>query len=362
MQRKLLVAKKRKGWISSRGRRNKRQNKPRKNNRKPAGRYLWRTKNLLSHESLLWAVFGVVILILFALDLGVFHRKSHEVGIKEALAWSGIWLAVAIVFNLLVYFWMGTEAAIEFAAGYLMERALSFDNLFVFLLIFTYFKVPSIHQYKVLFWGILAALVMRGIFVVAGIELIEEFHWVIYLFGAFLFVSGLKLALRKDEEPMDVGRNPVLRFCKRFLPTTDQYGDGNFILTIDGKRFVTPLFIVLLIIETSDILFAFDSVPAILGITLNPTIVYTSNIFSILGLRALYFALAGCMVMFRYLSQGVTLILIFVGAKMLASGFIEIPAAIALGVIMLVLAASIALSLILPDRRANKRPYQSNFK
>jgi tellurite resistance protein TerC len=317
---------------------------------------------LIDHESLLWAVFGVVILILFALDLGVFHRKSHEVGIKEALVWSGIWLAAAIVFNLLVYFWMGTESAIEFAAGYLVERTLSFDNLFVFLLIFTYFKVPSIHQYKVLFWGIIAALVMRGIFVVAGIELIEKFHWVIYLFGAFLLVSGLKLALRKDEEPIDVGRNPVLRFCRRFLPTTDQYGNGDFLLTIDGKRFITPLFIVLLIIETSDILFAFDSVPAILGITLNPTIVYTSNIFSILGLRALYFALAGCMVMFHYLNQGVTLILIFVGAKMLLSGFLEIPAAIALGVIVLVLAGSIVLSLILPSRKSSKSPSHYNSK
>jgi len=317
---------------------------------------------LINHESLLWAVFGVVILILFALDMGVFHRKSHEVGIKEALVWSGIWLAAAIVFNLLVYLWMGTESAIEFAAGYLVERTLSFDNLFVFLLIFTYFKVPSIHQYKVLFWGIVAALVMRGIFVVAGIELIEKFHWVIYLFGAFLLVSGLKLALRKDEEPIDVGRNPVLRFCRRFLPTTDQYGDGNFLLTIDGKRFITPLFIVLLVIETSDILFAFDSVPAILGITLNPAIVYTSNIFSILGLRALYFALAGCMVMFHYLNQGVTLILIFVGAKMLLSGLIEIPAAIALGVIVLVLAGSIVLSLILPSRKASKSPSHSNSK
>ncbi len=317
---------------------------------------------MINHESLLWAVFGVVILILFALDMGVFHRKSHEVGIKEALVWSGIWLAAAIVFNLLVYLWMGTESAIEFAAGYLVERTLSFDNLFVFLLIFTYFKVPSIHQYKVLFWGIVAALVMRGIFVVAGIELIEKFHWVIYLFGAFLLVSGLKLALRKDEEPIDVGRNPVLRFCRRFLPTTDQYGDGNFLLTIDGKRFITPLFIVLLVIETSDILFAFDSVPAILGITLNPAIVYTSNIFSILGLRALYFALAGCMVMFHYLNQGVTLILIFVGAKMLLSGLIEIPAAIALGVIVLVLAGSIVLSLILPSRKASKSPSHSNSK
>ncbi|VVB72019.1 Integral membrane protein TerC family protein [uncultured archaeon] len=307
---------------------------------------------MINHESLLWVVFGVLILILFALDMGVFHRKSHEISIKEALMWSGIWLGVAFAFNLLVYFWMGTESAIEFAAGYLVERTLSFDNLFVFLLIFSYFKVPKIYQYKVLFWGITAALVMRGIFVMAGIELIDKFHWIIYIFGAFLLVSGLKIALRKDEEPIDVGRNPVFRFCKRFLPTTDEYGCGNFVLIKNGKRYMTPLFIVLLIIETSDILFAFDSVPAILGITLDPFIVYTSNIFSILGLRALYFALAGCMVMFRFLNQGVTLILIFVGAKMLGSGFFEIPAEMALGVIVFVLAGSIALSLILPDHRS----------
>ena len=257
---------------------------------------------------------------------------------------------------------MGTERAIEFAAGYLVERTLSFDNLFVFLLIFSYFKVPSIHQYKILFWGIIAALVMRGAFIIAGIELMDKFHWIVYIFGAFVLVSGLKLALRKDEEPMDVGRNPVLRLCKRFLPTTEDYGDGNFIISKGGKRFVTPLFIVLLIIETSDVLFAFDSVPAILGITLNPTIVYTSNIFSILGLRALYFALAGCMVMFRYLNQGVTVILIFVGAKMLVSGFIEIPAVIALGVIVFVLVASIVVSMILPDKKAGTRPLKSDIK
>ena len=317
---------------------------------------------MISHEAMLWVVFGAVILILFALDLGIFHKKSHEVGIKEALTWSGIWLIVAIAFNLLVYFWMGTERAIEFAAGYLVERTLSFDNLFVFLLIFSYFKVPSIHQYKILFWGIIAALVMRGAFIIAGIELMDKFHWIVYIFGAFVLVSGLKLALRKDEEPMDVGRNPVLRLCKRFLPTTEDYGDGNFIISKGGKRFVTPLFIVLLIIETSDVLFAFDSVPAILGITLNPTIVYTSNIFSILGLRALYFALAGCMVMFRYLNQGVTAILIFVGAKMLVSGFIEIPAVIALGVIVFVLVASIVVSMILPDKKAGTRPLKSDIK
>lgn len=308
-----------------------------------------------SSESLLWAVFAITILILFALDMGVFHRQSHKISIREALIWTGIWMAVAFLFNLAVYFWMGPEAAIEFAAGYLVERTLSFDNLFVFVLIFSYFQVPSRYQYRVLFWGITAALILRGIFVLAGIELIDRFHWIIYLFGAFLLVSGLKLALRKDEQPMDVGRNPVLGFCRRFLPTTAQYGDGDFFLRINGQLYATPLFIVLLVIETTDVLFAFDSVPAILGITLNPIIVYTSNIFSILGLRALYFALAGCVVMFRYLNQGITLILIFVGAKMLISGFYEIPATSALGVIVLVLLSSVALSVLMPSSKTEER-------
>ena len=317
---------------------------------------------MISNEMLLWAAFAAIILVLFAVDLGVFHRKSHRITIREALIWSGIWLAVAFAFNLLVYHWMGSEAAIEFAAGYLVERALSFDNLFVFLLIFSYFKVPALYQYRVLFWGIAAALVLRGLFIVAGIELIDRFHWIIYLFGAFLLASGMKMAARKDEEPMDVGRNTILRFCRRFIPTTDQYNDGSFFLKIKGKSFATPLFIVLLVIETSDIIFAFDSVPAILGITLNPFIVYTSNVFSILGLRALYFALAGCMAMFHYLNQGITLILVFVGAKMLLSSFYEIPAGIALGFVLVVIAASIGLSLILPDGRTCEGQSQSNLK
>lgn len=311
---------------------------------------------------MLLAVFGSVIAILFALDLGIFHRRSHEVGIKEALIWSGIWLAVAAAYNLLVYFCMGQERAVEFAAGYLVERTLSFDNLFVFLLIFSYFRVPAIYQYRVLFWGIIAALLMRGMFIVAGIELIEKFHGIVYLFGAFLLATGLKLFFRKDEEPLDVGRNPVFRLCKKILPTVEEYGNGEFILSRGSKLFVTPLFLVLLVIETSDILFAFDSVPAILGITLNPTIVYTSNIFSILGLRALYFALAGCMTLFRYLNKGITFILIFIGAKMLLSGLVEIPAAFALGVIIFILAASIALSLLLTDRQEMEHPAKPHLK
>jgi len=311
---------------------------------------------------MLLAVFGSAIAILFALDLGIFHRRSHEVGIKEALIWSGIWLAVAAAYNLLVYFCMGQERAVEFAAGYLVERTLSFDNLFVFLLIFSYFRVPAIYQYRVLFWGIIAALLMRGMFIVAGIELIEKFHGIVYLFGAFLLATGLKLFFRKDEEPLDVGRNPVFRLCKKILPTVEEYGNGEFILSRGSKLFVTPMFLVLLVIETSDILFAFDSVPAILGITLNPTIVYTSNIFSILGLRALYFALAGCMTLFRYLNKGITFILIFIGAKMLLSGLIEIPAAFSLGVIIFILAASIALSLLLTDRQDIEHPAKPHLK
>jgi len=317
---------------------------------------------LIFNRFLLWAIFGATILILLAIDLGIFHRKSHEISIKEALMWSFIWLAVAAVFNVLVYLWMGTESAIEFAAGYLVERSLSFDNLFVFLLVFSYFKVPSLYQYKVLFWGILAAFLMRGAFIVAGIELIDNFHWIIYLFGAFILVTGLKMFTQKDADEIDVGRNPVLKICRRFLQTTDDYGDGKFFIRNAGKLFATPLFIVLLVVETTDIIFAFDSVPAILGITLDPFVVYTSNIFAILGLRSLYFALAGCMSMFHYLSHGVTLILIFIGTKMLLSGFYEIDAGIALGIIVLILAVSIGLSILLPNGRSSKVKSGSNSK
>ncbi len=317
---------------------------------------------MISNEFLLWAIFGAAILVMLALDLGVFHRKSHEISIKEALTWSLIWTLVAAIFGLLIYLWMGAEAAIEFTAGYIVERTLSFDNLFVFLLVFSYFKVPSLYQYKVLFWGILAALVMRGIFIIAGIELIDNFHWIIYLFGAFLLVTGLKMLVRKDEDEIDVGRNPVLRLSRRILRTTDDYGDGNFLIRKAGKLFATPLLIVLLVVETTDIIFAFDSVPAILGRTLNPFVVYTSNIFAILGLRSLYFALAGFMAMFHYLGHGVTLVLIFIGTKMLLSGFYEINAAVALGIIVLILAGSIGLSIILPNGRSSNAKSGSNSK
>jgi tellurite resistance protein TerC len=289
-----------------------------------------------------------MVVALLALDLGVFHRKSHEISIKEALIWSAFWIVIALVFNTAIYLWIGSDSAVEFAAAYLIERALSFDNLFIFLLVLSYFKVPSIYQYRVLFWGIIAALVFRGIFIMAGIELIDKFHWVLYLFGAFLIFTGIKISLQKDGKEMDLEGNPVLRLSRKFLPTTSEYHGGSFFASVDGRMMVTPLFIVLLVIETSDLLFAIDSVPAVFGITLDPFIVYTSNIFAILGLRALYFALAGCMLAFCYLSHGITIILIFIGLKMLLTGIYEIPPAIALGIIVAVLAGSIILSIVRP--------------
>jgi tellurite resistance protein TerC len=306
---------------------------------------------LIDNESSLWILFSASVFILLALDLGVFHRKSHVIGIKEAMIWSAIWIAVAVLFNVIVYFWHGQETAMEFAAAYIVERSLSVDNLFVFLLIFSYFKVPAVHQYRVLFWGILAALLLRAIFIITGITLIQNFHWLIYLFGAFLIYTGIKIAFRKEDDGADLSQNRVLKWSKKVLPTVEQYNGGRFFSMDAGKWVVTPMFLVLLVVETSDLIFALDSVPAVLGVTLDPFVAYTSNIFAILGLRALYFALAGCMLMFRFLSGGITLILIFVGAKMLVSGFYEVPVEIALGVIVLVLAAAIGLSVIIPGQK-----------
>lgn len=306
---------------------------------------------MIDNDTLLWIFFCASVFVLLALDLGVFHRKSHVIGIREAMIWSVIWLAVAVLFNIVVYLWYGQETALEFAAAYIVERSLSVDNLFVFLLIFSYFKVPAVHQYRVLFWGILAALALRAIFIMTGITLIQHFHWLIYLFGAFLIYTGLKIAMKKEDDGADLSQNRILRWSKRILPTVEHYDGGKFFSRNGGRWFVTPLFLVLLVVETSDLIFALDSVPAVLGVTLDPFVAYTSNIFAILGLRALYFALAGCMLMFRFLSGGITIILIFVGAKMLASGFYEVPVSIALGIILLVLIAAIGLSVLIPGQK-----------
>ncbi len=300
---------------------------------------------LLSNKYFLWIGFNILVLLMLAIDLGVFHRKDHEISIKEGLIWSAIWIVVALIFNVGVYFWRGSEVALEFFTGYLIERSLSIDNIFVFLLVFTYFKVPAKYQYKVLIWGILGALVFRGIFILLGTLLIAQFHWVLYIFGAFLVFTGIKMGLGQNKE-IEPGRNPILRLLRRILPITEDYDRGKFLIRRGGRLFGTPLLVVLVVVETTDIVFAVDSIPAIFAITLDPFIVYTSNVFAILGLRALYFAIAGLMRIFLYLKYALGFILSFVGVKMLLSSLYPIPDSIALGVIGLSLAVAILLSII----------------
>ncbi|NYT01389.1 MAG: TerC family protein [Methanosarcinales archaeon] len=308
---------------------------------------------MISDPVILWTAFNVGVLLLLALDLGVFHRRSHEIGIKESLIWSAIWTAVALAFNFAVFFWHGYDSALEFTAGYLIERTMSMDNLFVFLMIFTYLKVPAPQQYKVLFWGIMVALVMRAFFIITGVALVERFDWIIYVFGAFLIFTGIKMVLQKDET-IDLEQNRILRLSRRVLPCTACYHGDKFFVKNDGKRFATPLFLVLVAVEITDLIFAMDSIPAVLAISLDPFIVYTSNIFAILGLRALYFALAGCAQIFHYLNYGISTILIFVGGKMVISDFYHIPVSVALGIIALILFISMVASLTRPARAGEK--------
>ena len=304
----------------------------------------------MTNQIFLWVGFNIFVLLLLALDLGVFHRGAKVIKLKESLFWSAVWIVVALLFNAVIYFWRGTDVALQFLTGYLIERSLSVDNLFVFLLIFNYFRVPSAYQYKVLFWGILGALIMRAIFIAAGVTLINMFHWMIYVFGAFLVIIAVKIAFEKEKE-IHPENNPVLKLFRKLMPVTNTYADDRFFIKKAGKTFATPMFIVLLVIETTDVIFAVDSIPAILAITTDPFIVYTSNVFAILGLRALYFALAGIMELFHYLNIGLAVILAFVGVKMLISNFYEIPITIALGVVILTLAASILASLMFPQQQ-----------
>jgi tellurite resistance protein TerC len=308
-------------------------------------------------EVWVWVIFNLFVLAMLALDLGVFHRHSHQIGIKEALVWSGVWIALALLFNLGIYYWRGPDAALEFLAGYLIERSLSVDNIFVFLLIFSYFRAPARHQHRVLIWGVLGALIMRAIFIFAGISLIERFYWVIYIFGALLILTGVRMAAGKDKE-IRPEKNPALKLFRRLMPVTDDYQGGKFFIKQarqEGRRgryFATPLFVVLLMIETTDVIFAVDSIPAILAITLDPFIVYTSNVFAILGLRALYFALAGVMGLFHYLHYGLSAIRIFVGAKMLLTDIYKIPVGVALGVVAGILIISVIASIASPRKEA----------
>jgi tellurite resistance protein TerC len=297
---------------------------------------------------LFWILFNLFVLLMLVLDLGVFHRRAHNIKFREALAWSVAWIALAAIFVVVIFFWHGRTPALEFVTGYAIELSLSVDNLFVFLLIFRFFQVPPLHQHKVLFWGILGALIMRGVFIAAGVGLIQKFHWIIYLFGAFLVYSGIKLFFQGEAE-IHPEKNPVLRLFRRWVPVTKDYEGDKFFVRRLGL-YATPLFVVLLVVETTDLLFAVDSIPAILAITRDAFIVYTSNVFAILGLRSMYFALAGMMEMFRYLHYGLSLVLIFVGAKMLFSHYFEVPTHVALIAVAGVLATSVVASMAHPKK------------
>jgi tellurite resistance protein TerC len=294
---------------------------------------------------ILWIAFNVFVLGMLALDLGIFHRKAHAVSIKEASIWSAVWILLALVFNLAIYFVWGQEKALEFLTGYIIEKSLSVDNLFVFLMIFQYFATPAIYQHRILFWGIVGALVMRAIFIATGAALLENFHWMIYVFGAFLTVTGIKMLLQGDEK-LEPDKNPVVRLFQRWVPITNEYQGQRFFVRKEGKIHATLLMLVLIVVETTDVIFAVDSIPAIFAITTDPFIVYTSNVFAILGLRALYFMLAGVMLMFVYLKVGLSFVLCFVGAKMLVVDFYKIPIGISLGVVAGILILSVAVSVL----------------
>jgi tellurite resistance protein TerC len=285
---------------------------------------------------------------MLVLDLGVFHRRTHTVKFREALIWSLVWIAMAAAFAVVIYFWHGRTPSLEFVTGYVIELSLSVDNLFVFLLIFRFFQVPPEHQHKVLFWGILGALIMRAAFIVAGVGLIQRFHWIVYVFGAFLVYSGIKL-FGQENAAIHPEKNPVLRLFRKWVPVTKEYEGNKFFVRRPGL-YATPLLVVLVVVETTDLLFAVDSIPAILAITRDAFIVYTSNVFAIMGLRSMYFALAGMMEMFRYLHYGLSLVLIFVGAKMLVSHYYEIPTVVALGCVAGVLIVSVLASVVNPKK------------
>lgn len=298
-----------------------------------------------------WIYFNLFILLMLALDLGLFHRKSHEVKVKEALSWSAFWIILSLCFSGGIYYWMGTDAASDYLTGYLLEKSLSVDNLFVMLLVFSYFKVPSRYQHKVLFWGILGALVMRGILIVLGAVLITRFEWILYIFGAFLVYTGIKMLTNNGEEQIEPENNPVVKLFKKFMPVTPEFHKDQFFVKLDGRKFATPLFVTLLVVEVSDLIFAVDSIPAIFAVTQDPFLIYTSNAFAILGLRSLYFALAAIIDKFHYLKYGLALVLSLIGVKMLAKDFLHhVPSWVTLSLVLGTLVASILASVIWPPK------------
>ncbi|KAF0219171.1 MAG: tellurite resistance protein [Geobacteraceae bacterium] len=304
----------------------------------------------MSAQTMMWLGFSVVIAVMFVLDLGVFNRKSHAISFREALAWTLVWVSLALAFNVWIYFSMGPTKALEFFTGYLIEESLSVDNLFVFIMIFSYFHISKAHQPKILKWGIIGALVMRAVFILVGIELIERFHWMIYVFGGILIITGFKMAFG-GEEKIEPEKNLLVRVVRRFVPITKRVRDDRFFIKKGGILAATPLFLTLLVVESSDVIFAVDSIPAVLAVTRDPFIVYTSNVFAIMGLRSLYYLLANVMEMFVYLKLGVSFILAYVGAKMLLTDVYHIPIYFSLGVIIGVLAISVVTSVTIAPRR-----------
>ena len=305
-------------------------------------------------QTVMWTSFGAVMLLMFVLDMGIFNRKSHEIRFREALAWTITWVALALAFNAWIYYSMGSAKALEFFTGYLIEESLSVDNLFVFIMIFSYFHISKIHQPKILKWGIIGALVMRAVFIFAGIELIERFHWMIYLFGGMLLITGLKMAFGK-ESTIEPEKNLLVKIVRRFVPITKRVRDDRFFLRRRGVTAATPLFLTLLVVESSDVIFAIDSIPAVLAVTHDPFIVYSSNVFAIMGLRSLYYLLAHVMEMFVYLKLGISFILVFVGMKMLLVDIWHIPIYFSLGVIAGALSISILTSITIGRKRHSNR-------
>jgi tellurite resistance protein TerC len=302
----------------------------------------------------LWLGFNLFVLAMLALDLGVFHRRAHVVSVREAATWSAVWIALAMLFNVAVYVWRGPQAGVEFFTGYLIEKSLSVDNIFVFALLFGYFAVPAVYQHRVLFWGILGALGLRAVLIAAGAALIGNFHWLVYVFGGFLVLTGIKMAVLGDQQ-LEPEANPLVRLLRRLMPVTDRYHGQQFVVRVDrasgqpvargGRWAATPLLLVLVIVETTDLIFAVDSIPAIFAVTMDPFIVYTSNVFAILGLRSLYFLLAGVMDRFVYLKPGLAAVLVFVGLKMALADVWKVPVGVSLAVIFGILAVAVGASL-----------------
>jgi tellurite resistance protein TerC len=315
-------------------------------------------RSLVEISPLFWIVFNVFVFTMLALDLGVFNRKAHTPSFKEAGIWSAIWITLALIFNLGVYIWLGPQFGIEFLTGYLIEYSLSVDNIFVFVLIFTSFGVPSQYQHRVLFWGVLGALILRGVLIFAGAALIERFHWVLYIFGAFLVFAGIRMFRSESEETIDLENNRILKFVRRFIPVTNTYQGQLFFVYEQGQRMATPLFMVLILVEFTDVLFALDSIPAIFAVTREPFIVYTSNVFAIMGLRSLYFLLAGIVQKFVYLRYGLAFILTFVGFKILTESFLHISNVVSLLVIATALAVSIIASLTVGQKHAKAEKHE----